>query len=42
MPHPGGDPRLYDLVRMRVVELFDGDVAVQQFVASPPDACRGP
>jgi hypothetical protein len=24
------------------VKLFDGDVAVQQFVASSPNACRGP
>jgi hypothetical protein len=42
MSYPGGDPRLHDLVRIRHVELLDGDVAVQQFVASSPNACRGP
>ena len=42
MPHPGSEPCLDQAVRLRLVDLLDGDVAAQQFVASSPHPCHRP
>jgi hypothetical protein len=42
VPHAGSEPGLGQAVRVRPVELLDGDVAVQQVVAGSPHPCRRP
>jgi hypothetical protein len=40
MADPGGEPRLDQAVRVRLVDLLDGDIAIQQLVAASPHPRR--